>query len=102
MYQSLFDYEREFRQCHAILGKHAAKSVLELGCGAGNLADYFLDKGYDYTGMDAARPMLEIAKRERPEARFVRGDMCRFSFPRRFDAVLIGGRSFTYMTPTKR
>lgn len=102
MYQSLFDYEREFRHCHAILGKHGAKSVLEIGCGAGNLAKYFLDAGYDYTGMDVAKPMLRIAMRERPEARFVHGDMCRFSFRRKFDAVLIGGRSFTYMTTNEK
>ena len=53
MYQSIFDYWRQFRECHTILKKHAAKSVLELGCGAGNLAPYFLKAGYNCTGMDA-------------------------------------------------
>jgi hypothetical protein len=32
--------------------------------------------------------MLMIAAREVPGARFVRGDMRRFSFPRKCDAVL--------------
>jgi SAM-dependent methyltransferase len=88
--------------CHSILKKHGSKSVLEVGCRAGNLAKYFLDAGYDYTGMDVAKPMLQIANRESPEARFLQGDMCRFSFPRKFDAVLIGGRSFTYMTTNEK
>ena len=98
MYQSIFDYKQEFRLCHSILKKHASKSVLELGCGAGNLAKFFSAAGYDYTGMDVAIPILRIAKKETPEARFLYGDMRRFSLPRKFDAALIGGRSFTYMT----
>jgi SAM-dependent methyltransferase len=102
MYQSIFDYQQEFRRCHSVLRKHHSTSVLEVGCGAGNLAKYFLDAGYDYMGMDVARPMLKIASRENPEARFVQGDMSRFRFPRKFDAVLIGGRSFAYMTSNEQ
>ena len=44
------------------------------------------------------KPMLQIARRERPETRFLHGDMCQFSSRRKFDAVLIVGRGFTYMT----
>lgn len=102
MYQSIFDYRQQFRECHTLLKKHGAKRVLEAGCGAGNLAPYFLEAGYDYTGMDVAEPMLRIAKREQPEARFVHGDMCRFSLRkfdamRKFDAIVIVGRGFTHM-----
>jgi len=98
MYQSLFDYRLEFRRYNSVLKKHDCHSVLEIGCGAGNLAGYFLDNGYNYTGMDVARAMLRIAESEAPSARFVHGDMRRFAFRRKFDAVLIGGRSFSYMT----
>jgi SAM-dependent methyltransferase len=98
MYQSLFDYGREFRRFHKVLERRGCKSVLEPGCGAGSLAPYFLEGGYDYTGMDVAPAMLRIARRETPAARFVHGDMRRFSARRKFDAVVIAGRSFTYMT----
>lgn len=98
MYQSIFDYREEFRRCNRILRKHGCKSVLELGCGSGTLARHFLDAGYDYTGMDIAPEMLAIAKSEVPGARFIRGDMRRFSLTKKFDAVLICGRSFAYMT----
>lgn len=98
MYQSIFDYRSQFRECHSILKKQHGKSVLELGCGAGDLAPYFFEGGYNYTGMDAAKPMLQIGRRERPGTRFLHGDMCRFSSRRKFDAVVILGRSFTYMT----
>lgn len=98
MYQSIFDYEEEFRTAHRILKAHAARRLLEIGCGAGNLAGRFAAAGYDYTGMDSAEPMLRIARRENPEALFLRQDMRRFIARKKFDAVVIGGRSFTYMT----
>ena len=98
LYQSIFDYKRDFRVLHAILKKHRSMRVLEIGCGAGNLAPMFLDAGYDYIGMDRAEPMLRIARQEVPAARFLRGDMRGFSMRRKVDAVVIAGRSFTYMT----
>src|SRR6516164_9020105 len=98
MYQSIFDYKEEFRTAHGILKAYSAKRVLELGCGAGNLAHRFAAAGYDYTGMDPSRPMLRIAQREHPGAVFLHGDMRGFSLRKKFDAVVVGGRSFTYMT----
>jgi len=62
MYQSIFDYGKEFRVSHSILKKYSSRKVLEIGCGAGSLAGYFADAGYDYTGMDLAKPMLRIAR----------------------------------------
>ena len=42
--------------------------------------------------------MLRIARRENPEALFLHKDMRRFTARKKFDAVVVGGRSFTYMT----
>ncbi len=98
MYQSIFDYRKEFNRYHRLLKRRRCHRILEIGCGSGNLASYFPDAGYDYVGMDTAEGMLKIARRVAPAARFVRGDMRRFSFTRKFDAVIITGRSFTYMT----
>ena len=89
MYQSIFDYADEFRVFHSILKKNSSRRVLEIGCGAGNLAGHFRDAGYDYTGMDIAKPMLRIARNEHPEAHFMHGDMRRFTVPEAFDAVLV-------------
>ncbi len=98
MYQSIFDYPKYFRRFHKILEKYGCKSVLEAGCGSGNLAPLFLSAGYQYLGLDAAEAMLAIAREENPQARFIQGDMRRFSVRKKVDAVLIGGRSFSYMT----
>lgn len=98
MYRSIFNYDKEFRTVHGILKTYSAKRVLEIGCGAGNLTSRFAAAGYNYTGMDSAKPMLRIARRDNPDALFLHGDMRRFSVRKKFDAVVVGGRTFTYMT----
>lgn len=97
MYESIFDYRKEFLRFKSILKKYGCKSVLELGCGAGSMAPYFIAAGYRCTGLDAAREMLAIAEKEHPEACFIRGDMRRFVARNEVDAVLVAGRSFAYM-----
>ena len=43
--------------------------VVDLGCGAGvPLTRYFADRGYEVTGYDISPEMLEIARREVPQA----------------------------------
>ena len=60
MYQSLFDYDDEFKFYASVLENHNAKSVIEFGCGTGNLASRFIDSGYDYLGVDLNQEMLDI------------------------------------------
>lgn len=98
MYRSIFDYRKQFLRFKSILEKHGCRSVLELGCGPGNLAPYFLSAGYQYTGLDIAEEMVAIARQDHPDARFLQGDMRRFSVPGKADGVLVAGRSFAYMT----
>lgn len=98
MYQSIFDYEEEFSFYDAILKEYNCHKILELGCGSGNLARYFLRSGYNYTGIDLYDNMLEIASQVEPGAKFIQGDMRKLDFENEFDAVIIAGRSFTYMT----
>jgi SAM-dependent methyltransferase len=98
MYQSIFDYDEEFRTAHRLMKPYSPKRILEIGCGAGNLASRFAAAGFEYTGMDVAKPMLKIALRENPAAHFVHSDMRRFKIPSKFDAIVVGGRSFAYMT----
>jgi SAM-dependent methyltransferase len=97
MYRSIFDYNEEFRYYEGLLARYGCRSVLEIGCGAGHLSSRFLEAGYRYTGLDLSPDMLRIARRDHPEARFIRGDMRNFAGGRRFDAVLITGRTFSHL-----
>ncbi len=98
MYQTLFDYKAEFERYHALLRKNApCHSVLEIGCGSGNLAAYFLKAGYAYCGLDFSREMLDIACEVEPHAPYLQADMRDFQVQYPFDAVIVTGRSIGYL-----
>lgn len=101
MYQNIFNYDEEFHFYDTILEKHGCKTILEVGCGSGMLARRFLQHGYDYLGLDLYEEMLAIARNETMSENFVRCDMRNLSFHQQFDAVLITGRSLTYVTENK-
>jgi SAM-dependent methyltransferase len=49
--------------------------VLELGCGAGCVAAELARRGYDVTGVDGHRALIEVARRRAPRARFLCRDL---------------------------
>ncbi len=53
------------------------KSLLDVGCGLGDLASLLRDRGLEvrYTGVDVIEEMLEKARRANPGVRFVLGDI---------------------------
>jgi SAM-dependent methyltransferase len=99
MYKSIFDYQKEFDFYNSLLKKYQRQSILEIGCGTGNLAPYFLEAGYNYIGLDLYDEMLQIARQNHPESKdaFVQGDMRELHLSQTFDGVIITGRSFCYM-----
>ena len=97
MYQNIFDYKEEYKFYEKYLLNNESKRVLEIGCGSGNLAPYFLNAGYQYVGLDLSQEMLDIAKEMTPKGEFVRSDMREIHLTRKFDAVIISGRSFAYL-----
>ncbi len=62
--------------------------VLDVGCGGGTKSAYLIEKGFRVVGIDFSDGMIEIAKREVPEAEFAVMDMKDLSGIRReFDGV---------------
>ncbi len=101
MYQSIFDYDKEFKFYNRLLKKYRCKKILEIGCGSGNLAPFFLKAEYNYTGLDLFNEMLRIAREVEPKANFVQGDMRNIKIKDKFDAIIITGRSFAYITTNR-
>jgi SAM-dependent methyltransferase len=66
------------------------KSLLDVCCGTGQLAQHFLENGYRVTGLDLSEPMLDYARQntaqyvESGQARFVQGDAADFSLDEQF------------------
>ena len=75
MYQSIFDYEKEFLFYDTLLKEYACNLILEIGCGSGNLCKYFKDANYSYMGLDLYDEMLQIARELNPSGDFIQGDM---------------------------
>ena len=72
--------------------------ILDLGCGAGEpIARYYIDHGYEVTGLDFSGAMLAIAKERFPNNEWILGDMRSFSLDRQFDGI-IGWNSFFHLS----
>ncbi|MGX5846524.1 class I SAM-dependent methyltransferase [Mesorhizobium sp. PL10] len=69
-----------------------ALSILEVGCGTGLIYEKLIgniSSDSSYTGVDSSSKMLEIARRNFPEAEFLSGDGYDLSFgDQEFDVVL--------------
>jgi SAM-dependent methyltransferase len=80
----------------ADLAPVAGKSVLDVGCGAGGFADLAARALVTVTGLDAAPPMVEYARRLVPDASFRVGDIEELPYgDDTFDAVT-GFNAFQY------
>jgi ubiquinone/menaquinone biosynthesis C-methylase UbiE len=58
------DYQKYSDFFSAVFEKHAQKpphSIIDLGCGTGNLTIKMAEKGFDMTGVDASAEMLAVA-----------------------------------------
>ncbi len=101
IYRKIFDYEKQAEFIDKILKglkKKKGKNILEIGCGTGHLANFLIKKGYNVVGIDLYKEMLDIAKKRFKNIEFLQGDMRNLKLRRRFDAIIVLGRSITYMT----
>lgn len=69
-------------------------TLLDLCCGTGQFSLYFLERGYQVTGLDLSEAMLEQARAnasmfvQAGQAQFVQGDAAHFSLDRQFGLVV--------------
>ncbi len=48
--------------------------LLDIGCGTGHWTEFFINKGYQVTGVDSSEEMLKIAKRKNVDTKFILGN----------------------------
>ncbi|MFU2317393.1 class I SAM-dependent DNA methyltransferase [Rahnella sp. PCH160] len=72
--------------------------ILDIGCGAGKpIAEYFVERHFFVTGVDASEPMIAICRERFPEQRWQVTDMRSLSLNEKFDG-LIAWDSFFHLT----
>lgn len=97
MYQTFINYDEEYAYYSSKLNSFNKRSLFELGCGTGNLAGRFMLNGFDYTGIDLNRAMLDIAERKNSGAVFMEADMRNFELPEKKQACIIAARTISYL-----
>ena len=77
-------------------------SILDLGCGTGEpIAQYFIEKGYAYTGVDGGSKMIDLCKQRFPKQNWIVSDMLNISFAQQFDLIL-AWHSFFHLTQAEQ
>lgn len=69
----------EYKKFSELLGNN--KKIIEIGCGTGRDAQGLMEEGLDYTGVDASKEMLKVAKEHASDAYFQVGDFYNLDFP---------------------
>jgi ubiquinone/menaquinone biosynthesis C-methylase UbiE len=98
MYQSFVDYDEEYDFYNSFIKENNCKTILEIGSGTGNLAKRFKEHGHDYIGLDYSESMITIARERNNNCTFIQGDMRDFNLEKQVDAIIITGRSTSYLT----
>ncbi len=74
--------------------------ILDLGCGAGKpIAEYFIIKQMQVTGVDSASSMISLSQEAHPNATWIKQDMRTLSLGKSFDGI-IAWNSFFHLTHT--
>jgi SAM-dependent methyltransferase len=93
------DYEAWTVHVLELLGEHGLRghALLDLACGSGKSFACFLERGFDVTGCDSSRGMLEAAARRAPGATLVRADLRELPRLDSFDVVTCFDDSLNYL-----
>lgn len=87
--------DRYFRQSGA--------SVLDVGCGTGRVANSLHERGFDVTGIDISKPLIEEARKQFPDIDFRIADICDSGLPAEgFDYAIFSYFGLDYVLPEER
>ena len=104
MYSGEKDYEEEVLSLENLFSQHykgPVRRILDMGCGTGGHALSLAEHGYDVTGVDASRAMIDLAAKKAQtlglSVDFVFSPVESFRCDHRFDAVLCMFAVFSYL-----
>lgn len=74
-------------------------TVLDAGCGTGRVARELARRGVDVVGVDSDASMLDVARAESPDLRWVEADLAVLDLGERFDVVVAAGNVVVFLAP---
>jgi ubiquinone/menaquinone biosynthesis C-methylase UbiE len=75
-----FDHSEELAEFAGLLPKNS--KILDVGCGTGvPVARFLVEAGFEVVGIDFSEKMLKVARKNVPQATFVRKNMTKMDFP---------------------
>ncbi len=67
-----------------------SSKIIDIGCGTGHIAKYLSDKGFQVTGIDFSKLMLEIARKRCKNCNFILADIAEFNYGAElYDAAIL-------------
>jgi ubiquinone/menaquinone biosynthesis C-methylase UbiE len=88
--------------------KKATKDVdkqveaLEIGVGTGNLANRFLSEGFNITGLDQSREMLNVAKEKFPNLKLRLGEFLKIPFENNTFDIIVSTYAFHHLNDAEK
>ncbi|HLD42320.1 MAG TPA: class I SAM-dependent methyltransferase [archaeon] len=97
-FHSYIDYSKESQFILGIIKKYRpdAKTLLDMCCGTGEHAKFLKAYGFEITGVDLNKEMLEIARQKNSELKFFEGGMKNFASKNKFDLIICHFNSILY------
>ncbi len=90
-----------FEKCFEKFVPHKVERLFEPGCGSGRLIVEMAKRGYDVTGLDLSKPMLNFCRKElkrfKTKASLVQGDMIDFKLDQKVDAAFNPVNTFRHL-----
>lgn len=87
-YTSNFSFVYEYGQeVMELLDSKPGMTVVDLGCGNGQLTKQLFDKGMEVIGIDGSAEMLTLARKSYPQIRFISADATSFTVGKKVDAI---------------
>ena len=80
-------FVKSYQKIEKILNITKENTLLDVGCGAGELAKSLENKIVDYYGVDISDTSLAIAKEINPHKKFINADMTSLPFSMQFDFI---------------
>ena len=92
------------KQTEKAMNKEMGKEskLLDIGVGTGNLASKFLRKGYDITGVDQSRAMLEVAKSKQPSLKVRLGEFMKLPFESHSMDAIVSSYAFHHLKENEK